>query len=163
MQVSWFELAVRGVRMPLHDALPAVVLVGPRDRPDRPPLALHIGADDAHSLHHELRGQETTRSRAVGLAERVAAALGGRLAAARLIPVGPGVITAEVEVDTPSGPVDVRTEPAQALAAAVSLGVPLLADVALFPPGAPGELSLSEPVASFLDTLDLTGLGEQPS
>jgi bifunctional DNase/RNase len=159
MQTGSIELEVRGVRMPTHDALPGAVLVGRRHQPDNRVLLVHIGAGDVHALHHELRGQQTMRSRAVCLVGRVAAALGGRLRAARLVAAGAGRLAAVLEVDAPAGPVEVPAEPGQALAAAVCLRVPLRAEAALFPPSQPGQMSLSGPVASFLDTLDLSELG----
>jgi hypothetical protein len=152
MQTGSIELEVRGVRMPTHDALPGTVLVGRRHQPDNRVLLVHIGAGDVHALHHELRGQQTMRSRAVCLVGRVAAALGGRLRAARLV-------AAVLEVDAPAGPVEVPAEPGQALAAAVCLRVPLRAEAGLFPPSQPGQTSLSGPVASFLETLDLGEVG----
>ena len=44
------ELELRGVRMPIHDALPAVVHLVLRARPAAPPLLLSIGADAAQFL-----------------------------------------------------------------------------------------------------------------
>jgi bifunctional DNase/RNase len=162
MQSSAVELEVRGVRMPANQALAAVALVGRRGTADGRVLSLQIGVGDAHSLHHELHGHETTRSQAVSLAGRLVGALGGRLKATRLVAEGPNTVTAVVEIETPTGSVEVPAEPGQALATAVHLGLPLLGDPVLFPPRQSRESVLTGPIAAFLDSLDLRGLGEPP-
>lgn len=153
------ELEVRGVRLPLHDALPAMALVVRRGDEERRGLSLQIAAGDAHALAHELRGQETPRSQAVGLLRQAVEALGGSVRAAHLRPAAAGLLSAAVELETARGRVEVPTPPGQALAAAVRLGLPLLADAALFPPDEPGAVALDGPLAAFLETLDVRGLG----
>lgn len=157
------ELEVRGVHPCTPEMLPVAAVVCRRDQPGQQALCVTIGAGDAHALRHELQGQETPRSQAVGVARHIAEALGGRLAAARLVADGPGQLTARLEVETTAGPVAVPATPGQALAAAVCLGVPLLADAALFPPEADAAVALGGPIAAFLDTLDLHALGEGAS
>src|SRR5687767_10769364 len=126
MATTSIELVVRGVRMVAEpDGLPTV-LVGPCNRADVNLLTVHVGPGDAHSLQHELQGQPTTRSQAVSLLERVAAALHGQMIAAHLVSIRPGLITGAIEIATPQGLIQVPTEPGQALSIAVCLGLPLL-------------------------------------
>lgn len=158
---STVELEVRGVRPSTPEAVPVAAVVRRRDRADDQVLCVTIGAGDAHALWHELHGQETPRSQAVGVVSRLAEALGARLAAALLVADGPGQLTARFEVETPGGSVGVPATPGQALAAAVCLGVPLLADAALFP--ADAAVVLGDPIAAFLDSLDLRALEGQGS
>ena len=61
------ECELRGVRLSDHKEQVAVAVVGPRDRRDVPSVLLFVGAGDAHTLSHELRGEETPRSQALCL------------------------------------------------------------------------------------------------
>lgn len=124
-------MRVCGVRLPLIEALPAAVLVGPGSEPGSPHLSFRIGACEAQALLRELRGQETIRSRAVHGMARVAAALGGSLTAVRLLRSGPGLARAVVHIETVDGVIDVPADPGLALATAILLDLPLLVERAL--------------------------------
>lgn len=157
---SELELEVRGVRLPIHDTLPAAALVVRRGDEERRGLSLHLAAGDAHALAHELRGQETPRSQAVGLLGQAVAALGGSVRAAHLRPAADGLLSAAVELETSRGRIEVPAAPGQALATAVRLGVPLLADACLLGQDSPAAAPLGGPLAAFLEDLDVTGLGD---
>lgn len=156
------EVEVRGVRPALAEALPVAAVVCRRGASDQQGLCITIGAGDAHALQHELQGQETPRSQAVCVAGQVAMALGGRVAAARLLCDGPARLTGALELATSHGSVSVPATPGQALSAAVCLGVPLLADAALFPAPLPSTVALEGPIATFLDSLDVSALEQGP-
>jgi hypothetical protein len=121
------ELQVRHVRMPLHDALPAVVLLSPRDWPDARVLRVPIGAADAHALLSELRGAP-----ACGRAGSPGGLLSGTLSRGLVVRLVPAAGVAERALEPAGGIVDVPMEPGQALAAAVRLGIPVLGDPRLF-------------------------------
>jgi bifunctional DNase/RNase len=122
------ELVVREVRGPLEDTRPCVVL-GQRDRPDGPTLVVSIGAAEAHSLFHELAGQDTPRGHALWLVGRVTEALGGRLLATRLVRDARNELHGVVEIDCERGVVELEVCASQALAVAVRLALPLLVNV----------------------------------
>ncbi len=157
---STVELEIRGVRPPAHGALPAAALLCLRGDAARG-LSLQIGVGDAHTLLHELRGEDTPRAQAVRSLGCVAEALGGRVTAARLVSDGPSRLTAVLEVHTPAGSVEVPTAPGQALAAALLLQVPLLADGDMLGGGQQPAPVLGGAVAAFLDALDLRALDEE--
>jgi hypothetical protein len=114
----------------------------------------------ARVIELEVRGvRAAPRSQAIHLAEDLVAALGGRLAAARLVADGPTSVSALIDRDTPTGTIAVAASPGQALAAVIGLGVPLLGDAQLvsedvLPAKPTGEL------AAFLESLDLHGPGD---
>lgn len=155
------EIAIRDVNCPLLEPRAASVIIGRRDRPEERAFSLCIGAAEAHALQHELRGEETMRSQALHLAHCIAAVLGGRLKAARLVPSGRGVLSALIEVETPLGPVEVPIQPGQALALATRLGVPLLAAACLFPTQVV-PTPLGQAVLDFLETLDFDENDQAP-
>jgi hypothetical protein len=109
-------------------------------------------------LAHERAGSETSRIQAISLANRIAQVLQADVVGALLIQCQPGCLRAAIQLRTPDALVEVPTEPCQALAAAVCLHIPLLADRRLFehtqitPPVIDGSL------AAFLETLDLSKL-----
>ncbi|MBI4491671.1 MAG: bifunctional nuclease family protein [Chloroflexi bacterium] len=159
MRPGWSEVEVRGVRMCVGDPRQAMAHVVRRgSSSDGGVLCLCLCASDGHALLHELRDQETSRSQALRLASRIAEALGGRLAAVHLAAHGAGLLRASLAIEIASGSIEVPTEPGQALALAVCLKLPLLADGALFPPARAEAESLGGPLVAFLDTLDLSGL-----
>ncbi|HEY8476281.1 MAG TPA: bifunctional nuclease domain-containing protein [Chloroflexota bacterium] len=160
MEREWIEVELHGVHSSSGDVAHTVAVIGPRHASESRLLALDIGPGDAHFLWHERRGQETVRSQALCLADRIAAAMGGRVAAAHLVSVGPGLVTAAVVLETPSGRVEVPTEPGQAIAISVRLDVPLFVDAALLGPRPSAPEPIGGPLAAFLDTLDLSGLGD---
>ena len=85
------------------------------------------------SLLHELKGQETPRSESLGLLEGALESVGGRVTSVRLGSEegGPG-IAGWLNLETPAGAHVLAAAPAQAVAAAVRLAVPLLVDPVLF-------------------------------
>ena len=150
-----FELAVRGLTMPSHCDLPAELRVGPCNLPDRQILCLEISAAEAHLLHHELGCEETLRSQVVVLMNRVVSAAGARVAGARLIAAAPDVFAAAIQIVVGDRLIEVPAEPAHAIAVAVRLGVPLVAEAALFPPCRCEEAApLSRAIADLLDALE---------
>lgn len=162
MRQDTVELEVRGVRpQPGDTVLPIAAVVHRRGRPADEALSIVIGAGDAHTLAHELRGEQTPRSQAVEVVSRVADALGGRLRAALLVADGPRQLTGRIEIDCASGVLTVDATPGQVLAAAVCLGVPLLADACLFQLSSNDEsdAELGDSLATFLRDLDMSGLG----
>jgi bifunctional DNase/RNase len=166
MNAETVELEVRGV-WPAHSgAAQAAVVVCRRGDAAREWLTLQISAGDAHALHHELQGEQTPRSQAVCLAAAIAVALGGQVTAARLVSSAPGLVAAELDLETGAGRTTVPATPGQACAAAVCLGTPLYAPADLFPvpETTPAEAVLppsagADPFAQFIATLDLDGLG----
>jgi hypothetical protein len=151
------EVEIRSIRASEGGASGPRVVLGLCQAGQRVALSLNVGPGDVHALLHELRGEPTVRSQAVALLDRVAAACSGRIVAARLLPVEPGQCRGAVVLETATGPVDIPTEPGQALAVAVCLGVPLLADTELLRPES-RDGPLSNAVAAFIDDLDLSGL-----
>jgi bifunctional DNase/RNase len=161
MSSGTIEIEVRGVQP--HEESRGLVLVGRRGGSDPQVLALEIPRGDVHALWHELQGHETTRTQAVDLAGSIAAALGGRFVAVRLSACEPGFVKGSIEIETSGGTVGVFTQPGQALAWALRLGLPLLADDDVLPPiEKPSDPALAGPVAAFLNSLDLGGLGGAP-
>jgi bifunctional DNase/RNase len=155
---SAVELEVRHVHLVSDDPAQADAYICARgDAPSRA-LRLRLSYGDAHQLAHELQGQETPRSHAVAVMRDLAHSLGGRLEAVCLGPNANNQIIAVLRVSRADGPVEFPVSPGQALAIAVRLGVKLLGDERL--------LSLTsqpvppDPVARFLETLDLSGLGD---
>jgi bifunctional DNase/RNase len=157
MSSGTIEIEVRGVQP--QEASRGLVLVGRRGGSDRQVLALEIASGDVHALWHELQGHETTRTQAVDLAGSIAAALGGHFVAVRLSACEPGFVKGSIEIQTSDGTVGVLTQPCQALAWALRLGIPLLADDDMLPPVERSDPALAGPLAACLDTLDLGGLG----
>lgn len=124
------ELEVRHVRMPLHDALPAVAVLGPRGQAHAPTLSVAVGAEDAHALLGAMRGMHGRNGLAALLARWIGR--GGHAAVVRLIPAGQDLPTSEQAAREQCGLVDVPLEPGAALAAAVRLGLRVLGDPRLF-------------------------------
>jgi bifunctional DNase/RNase len=122
------QLVIRAVRAPVGDAQPVVVM-GPLDAPDGPSLALPLGAAEAHTLFHELHGQDTPRAHAMWLVECVVDALGGHLRAARLGREDDHELVGSLEIETSDGQLlDVPLCASQALAVAARLNLPLIAE-----------------------------------
>lgn len=121
--------------MPLHDGQPAVVLLGPRGRPEGRPLPLSLGAGDAQLLLDALRGG-AAQARLLSRIGCAVAALGRGLVLRPLPAEGNAMAPARGGGPT-SGAWDLAVEAGQALAAAVRLGVPLLGDQRLFAAEAP--------------------------
>lgn len=152
------ELGVLGVRLFPGERQRAAVVVEARQRATPQVLAIHITLAEAHALEHGLRGEQTSRSQDFELLGRAVEALGGAVRAARLVQVQPGVVTGRLELRTARRSVSLPVAPVQAMTAAIHLAVPLLADAALFEP--PVEQPLGGPIAAFLQTLDLSVLGD---
>jgi bifunctional DNase/RNase len=126
------QLMVRHVRPALEDARLAVVMC-PLGQPDGPSLALPVGAAEAHTLFHELNGQDTPRGHAMWLVGRVVDALGGHLRATRLTRDDDDdhELAGVLEIEAADGIVEVSVCATQALAVAARLGLPLVADTDL--------------------------------
>ncbi len=146
-----FELAVRAVRMPVHDAFPAMVVLGPPGRAHACVLAVRVSASETQVLLDELRGGRAARDRVAAFLGRLAANLGHRLVL-RLVPAARGGVMAEPESEPPIGARRVPIEPGRAIVAAVQLGVPLLAEASLLREGEPVELP---GLAAFVEYLEL--------
>jgi bifunctional DNase/RNase len=145
------ELDVREVRPPSSGTGPAVV-VCPRGQRHGPSLAVPIGAAEAHALYHELNAQDTPRSHALLLLGSVIEAVGGRACAARLTADDHDGLGGLLEIELANGRVQVGACPSQALAVAVRLGLPLLADASLLA-DAPRRTSLETVVADLVNGL----------
>src|SRR3954471_873582 len=78
------EVDVRGLRPPADGGPPTLVLAE-RGQPAGRQLALPLGLPEAHSLLHELQGQDTPRAEALGVLGDTIAALGAQLTCARLL------------------------------------------------------------------------------
>src|SRR5687767_11280607 len=144
-------LVIRELRAPLADAQPSIVM-GPLGEPEGPALAMPLPAVEAHTLYHELHGQQTPRSHAMGLLGRVVDALGGRLRAARLERDENHQLAGTLEIETANGVVEIEVCATQALAVAARLGVPLLADAELLAHGGPRS-ELESAVADIVNGL----------
>lgn len=159
MAQSAVEVEIRDVSipaLPLHGSYAARVVLGRRSYPAERALSLQVGFAEAHALQHELRGNETMRSQTIRLLGEVTTALGGRVMAARLVKQAPHILTATIDVATPQKTIELPTEPGQALALAVRLGIPLLADPAVFSSASESAAPpLSPVISNFLQTLDL--------
>ncbi len=118
-------------------------------------MYLEVANAELADLVRELNGEETPRARALALSVRVAQIGGFRVSAACLVDRAPGLVGTEFEIETPYGIAYVAGGPGEILAAAATLGVPLLADRSLLenPPTEPPELS--DPVRTFLKSLGL--------
>ncbi len=138
-------------------------VIAPRDPADGHSLWIDLQHHEAHVLAHELAGEETSRSQAISLTNRIAQVLQGGVVGALLIQCHEGCLRAAIQVRTPDALVEVPTEPGQALAAAVCLHIPLLADRRLFVHSEEQLPPISGSVASFLESLDLSSLNEGES
>jgi bifunctional DNase/RNase len=153
MSRSSVEVDIRALR-PSVDGAAATIVLGARGQRDGPRITVPVAGSEVHSLLHELQGQETPRSESLGLLEGALASLGGRVVATHLgsEPGGTG-FTGWLDLETPAGPHMLAAAPAQAVAAAVRLAVPLLVDQVLFDLTAQ-RTSLEVAVADVLNHLD---------
>ncbi|MPZ13736.1 MAG: hypothetical protein GEU73_04820 [Chloroflexi bacterium] len=154
------EVLLRKVRVGPGDE-PAAAIVAPRDPADGCALCIDLGHREAQTLAHELQGGETSRGQALVLVNRVAELLQGAVVGAFLLSCRPGCLRAAIRVRTPSALVELPTEPGQALAAALLLQIPLLADRKLFERGPTEPPSINGSLAAFLDTLDVSCLTDE--
>jgi bifunctional DNase/RNase len=153
MSSNSVEVDIRALRPPF-DGGTATIVLGERGQRDGPRIVVPVAGSEVHTLLHELQGQETPRSESLGLLEGALASVGGRVAAAHLSSEagGPG-IAGWLDLETPGGAQVLAAAPAQAVAAAVRLAVPLLVDPVLFDQS-PQRTSLEAAVADVLSGLD---------
>jgi hypothetical protein len=157
---------VRGLRAHRCRGRHAEVVVARCGQEEGPIIAVKVGPLELPDLVRELAGEETARCRALALLSSVAEVCGGRLSAACLIEQAPGMLGTTLEIALPFGAVHLPTQPGEALAASVLLGLPLLADRSLFEPRPacerPSEMdappasfgNLSRSLQEFLASLD---------
>lgn len=146
------EVDIRALQPPF-DGGPATIVLGQRGQRDGPRIVPPVPGAEVHSLLHELQGQETPRSESLGLLADVLHAVGGRVASVRLGAEDDGTsIAGCLDLETPGGAQLLAAAPAQAVAAAVRLAVPLLVDPVLFDLSAQ-RTSLEAAVAEVLNGL----------
>jgi bifunctional DNase/RNase len=151
------EVVLRTVRAFPTDQRPAAV-IAPRNPAEGRALSIFLGHQEAQMLARELCDSETSRSQAISLASRIAEALQGGLVGALLTQCHPGCLRAAIQIRTPAALVEIPTEPGQALAAAVCLHLPLLADRRLFEGEELAPPTIGGSLGTFLETLDLSSL-----
>jgi bifunctional DNase/RNase len=125
-------------------------------------LRVRLSYGDGHQLAHELQGHETPRSHSIAVLRDVLECVGGQVSFASLRWDGTCQVRGGLQVSLPNRCVDFTVSPGQALAVTLRLGVALLVDEALFTEptsDAVQPAQASETIATFLESLDLSGLG----
>lgn len=160
------EVEIRGVQYcPGHNRQ-ATVLLGRRGglrfpapkAPDERLLSLQLPARAVADFEREHQSGEGLVTEALGLIDRLATAMGGRLLSVHLVAFGSDIVQTSIDLDTPNGTVNLPVEPVVALTVASGLGLRLLADRELVEPDA-GE---RRPWKGLRTTwLDLISLGER--
>jgi bifunctional DNase/RNase len=156
------ELRVTSIERERETGAAVVLLASRAEGAAGPVLALTVCHREACALAHELRNKPTTRGQAFALLERGLGALGARLARVRLLPGFAGNVAARVELDAPSGPVEVPIEVGQALGLALVRGVPLVAAPELLERMGGGGARRAAPLAPPAETLG-PALGPPPA
>jgi bifunctional DNase/RNase len=158
---AFTPLYVRGLRQDQGSRTPNCVVLSQEDSPTPAGLALDVGSREAHYLGHELKGEMTLRSEVLQLLDRVVTHLGARLMEARIVDCEDGSASGNLLLETAQGCLTMNVSPGQAVAVALAVGVPLSAESTLLL-ARPEQAKLSEPISSFLASLNLEALTAQP-